>query len=198
MVAPRDAVASAPGTGFDPEKPNTPLQGHVAFFDRDGDGIIWPLDTYSGFRDLRFGVLLAMFATWVIHTGFSYITMGSWIPDPFFRVSVKRMHRAKHGSDSEVYTGTGEFDQSRFNYVFDMYTQKPHSHMTFEEAMHMVHGNMNPWDVFGWMAAVLEWTATYLLLWPEDGKMAKEDIKGVYNGSIFYKISGRRPLGKVN
>jgi hypothetical protein len=47
MVAPKDAVASAPGTGFDPENKNTPLQGHVAFFDRDGDGVIWPYDTYG-------------------------------------------------------------------------------------------------------------------------------------------------------
>ncbi|KAK4693992.1 peroxygenase, partial [Lecanoromycetidae sp. Uapishka_2] len=29
--------------------------------------------------------------------------------------------------------------------------------------------------------------ATYLLLWPEDGIMKKEDIRGVYDGSIFYK-----------
>ena len=29
--------------------------------------------------------------------------------------------------------------------------------------------------------------ATYLLLWPEDGIMRKEDIRGVYDGSIFYK-----------
>ena len=29
--------------------------------------------------------------------------------------------------------------------------------------------------------------ATYLLLWPEDGIMRKEDIRGIYDGSIFYK-----------
>ena len=29
--------------------------------------------------------------------------------------------------------------------------------------------------------------ATYLLLWPEDGVMRKEDIRGVFDGSIFYK-----------
>lgn len=29
--------------------------------------------------------------------------------------------------------------------------------------------------------------ATYLLIWPEDGMMRKEDIRGIYDGSIFYK-----------
>lgn len=29
--------------------------------------------------------------------------------------------------------------------------------------------------------------ATYLFIWPEDGIMRKEDIRGVYDGSIFYK-----------
>lgn len=30
-------------------------------------------------------------------------------------------------------------------------------------------------------------SATYLLLWPEDGIMRKDDIRGVYDGSIFYR-----------
>jgi hypothetical protein len=27
----------------------------------------------------------------------------------------------------------------------------------------------------------------YLLIWPEDGVMRKEDIRGIYDGSIFYR-----------
>lgn len=52
MVAPVDSPSPAPGTGFEPGKRNTALQAHVAFFDRDDDGIIWPSDTYvnAGFR----------------------------------------------------------------------------------------------------------------------------------------------------
>jgi hypothetical protein len=34
--------------------------------------------------------------------------------------------------------------------------------------------------------------ATYIMLWPEDGRMMKEDIRGIYDGSIFYTIASRR------
>lgn len=34
--------------------------------------------------------------------------------------------------------------------------------------------------------------ATYILLWPEDGKMHKEDVRRVYDGSIFYDMAAAR------
>jgi hypothetical protein len=34
--------------------------------------------------------------------------------------------------------------------------------------------------------------ATWLMLWPEDGKMRKEDIRRIYDGSLFYVIAERR------
>jgi hypothetical protein len=30
------------------------------------------------------------------------------------------------------------------------------------------------------------------MLWPEDGKMRKEDIRCIYDGSLFYVIAERR------
>ncbi|TFK38730.1 Caleosin [Crucibulum laeve] len=193
MVAPIDATLPAPGTGFDPGKNNTALQAHVEFFDSDNDGIIWPSDTYRGCREIKFGIFLALFSTIVIHAGFSYLTWGSIVPDPFFRLKIRYMHKAKHGSDTESYTKIGEFDESRFNYTFDMYSEPPHTHLSFGEGLRMLRGNRNPWDPFGWFAAAFEALAAYLMLWPEDGRMRREDVKAIYDGSIFYAISGRKP-----
>ncbi|KAF9482357.1 Caleosin-domain-containing protein [Pholiota conissans] len=193
MVAPKDALSAAPGTGYEPGAKNTALQSHVAFFDRDNDGIIWPLDTYTGFRAIGFGIFLSLLSMIIIHGGFSYFTWGSILPDPFFRLKIKYMHKGKHGSDTETYTTIGEFDDNRFNYIFNMYSSDPHTHLKFTEGVRMLHGNMNPFDFFGWFAASFEWLATYLMLWPQDPQgVRKEDVKAVYNGSIFYKLSGRK------
>lgn len=43
-------------------------------------------------------------------------------------------------------------------------------------------------DPFGWSAA--------LLLWPKDGRMKKEDIRGIYDGSLFFEIAARREKKK--
>lgn len=29
------------------------------------------------------------------------------------------------------------------------------------------------------------------MLWPEDGKMKKEDLRGVFDGSFFYTMAAR-------
>lgn len=45
------------------------------------------------------------------------------------------------------------------------------------------HRQSDAMDPFGWTAASLEWLATYLLLWPADGRMKKDQILGVYDVS---------------
>lgn len=73
----------------------TVLQQHVNFWDRDNDGIIWPLDTFKGFYELGYGVILSWIALLVIHSNFSYPTVHGLLPDPFFRIWVDRIHRDK-------------------------------------------------------------------------------------------------------
>lgn len=67
------------------------------FWDRDNDGVIWPWDTYVGFRELGFNILFSLFAIFIINLNLSYPTRlaHSYLPDPFFRVYVDSIHKAK-------------------------------------------------------------------------------------------------------
>ncbi|KAJ7437441.1 Caleosin related protein-domain-containing protein [Mycena galericulata] len=165
------------------------LQSHVAFFDTDNDGIIWPSDTYKGFRAIGFNPIFALLSMIIIHISFSFFTVGTLIPDPFFRILVPGIHRALHGSDTGTYTQLGELDERRFNYVFDLYSAPPHTHLSFGEGVNMLRGNRNLYDFFGWFAAVFEWGTTYLLLWPEDGRVSKQDVHDILDGSLFPRLA---------
>jgi hypothetical protein len=52
----------------------TVLQQHCAFFDRDGDGVIFPQETYQGFRALGYPPTISVLAAIVINGSFSYPT----------------------------------------------------------------------------------------------------------------------------
>jgi peroxygenase len=47
-----------------------------------------------------------------------WFTVPGLLPDPYFRLWIKNMHKAKHGSDSESYDKKGVFDESRFEDMF--------------------------------------------------------------------------------
>jgi hypothetical protein len=60
--------------------------------------------------------IISVSAIFIIHLGFAWFTMG-W-PDPLFRLKLKGMHKAKHGSDTGVYTREGAFVPARFEAIF--------------------------------------------------------------------------------
>jgi len=169
----------------------TVLQQHCDFFDSDRDGIIWPMDTFRGFQKLGFGIILSLLAMTIIHSNFPYFTQDSWIPDPRLLIHVKNIHKDKHGSDSNTYDHQGRFVPQHFEDMFTKYAQG-RDYFTFWDLVHMWNGQRCIVDPIGWGGAFFEWLATYLMLWPEDGKMRKEDMRGVYDGSIFYTIAAKR------
>lgn len=169
----------------------TVLQQHCAFFDRDQDGVLWPQDTFIGFHRLGFGIILSMIAVFIIHGNFSYPTLPSWIPDPFFRIHLDKIHKDKHGSDSNTYDHEGRFVPQSFEDIFTKYADG-RDYLTLWDVWDLMKGQRCIADPIGWGGAFFEWVATYIMLWPEDGRMMKEDLRGIYDGSIFYTIAARR------
>ncbi|KAG8162152.1 hypothetical protein KVR01_007917 [Diaporthe batatas] len=177
-------------------KDYTVLQQHVLFWDRDMDGQIYPWDTYNGFRELGFNIVFSLVMMFIIHTGFSYPTRlaYSWVPDPLFRVYVGSIHKAKHGSDSETYDSEGRFRPQQFEDMFAKYDKKGDGTLTLTELFQLMHGNRNAADPFGWGAAVTEFGSLWLLI-QKDGRCYKQDVRGVYDGSIFWRIREERAKG---
>jgi hypothetical protein len=74
-----------------------------------------------GFRDLGFSVLFSLLAMIIINVNFSYPTRlaFSWLPDPWFRVYVNSIHKAKvstylHLFISRCFKGVGLTGAARF------------------------------------------------------------------------------------
>ncbi|KAI2615566.1 Caleosin-domain-containing protein [Hypomontagnella submonticulosa] len=178
-----------------PKKPQTALQKHVEFFDRDNDGVIWPWDVYNGFRELGFCILFSL-GSLLIPVFFSYPTrLGhSWIPDPFLRIYVDDIHKAKHGSDSGAYDLDGNFSEERFDRMFDRFDRSGTGGLDVGDLAELLRKDRCAADPAGWSFAFMEWWTTWLLL-QKDGRVWKDDLRACYEGTLFWKISEERSKG---
>ncbi|BGP27375.1 hypothetical protein Rt10032_c22g6586 [Rhodotorula toruloides] len=195
---PRANIAATPehpyGTttgGYAEKHKNEPvLAQHVAFFDKDGDNILWPLDTWRGFRELGYSFFWCTFAMGVIHFFFSWFTTPNrLLPDPFFRVYISNGHRSKHGSDTAVFDSEGRFIPAKFEEIFTKFDKGNKGGLTFREGVQLIHAQRQAVDPIGLAAECFEWASTYLLIWPKDGICDKESIRTVYDGSLFYIVA---------
>lgn len=134
----------------------TVLQQHIAFFDHDNDGTIWPLDTFHGFRDIGYSLAFSIFSMFIIHANFSYPTVSGILPDPFFRIFVARIHKDKHGSDSGSFDPEGRFQPQQFEDIFAKYASGDKQGITFIEICKYINGRRVVFDFFGFFAAVFE------------------------------------------
>ncbi|EJD39172.1 Caleosin-domain-containing protein, partial [Auricularia subglabra TFB-10046 SS5] len=169
------------------------LEKHCAFFDRDNDGVIWPHDTVLGLYALGFGLVLSLVATFIIHTGFSWLSGDGWIPDPFFRFHIHNAYKCKHGSNSQTYDTEGRFTPQKFDDIFAKYSSDPaHGYLTIPDTVRMLKGNRIIVDPFGWFATAFEWVGMWYMLWPKDCRMKREDVRAAYTGDLFYRIAHER------
>lgn len=120
----------------------------------------------------------------------SYVTSPSWIPDPFFRIHIANIHKAKHGSDTGTYDSEGRFVPQHFEDIFSKYGSCPIPDISSQACMlpknlaALHKGNRNAMDPFGWGADIFELFAAW---WVSNGALKKEEMRGVYDGSLFYQ-----------
>lgn len=164
------------------------MQQHVAFFDRNCDGIIYPWETFAGLRAVGFNPLLSLAGAFLVNSAMSYPTQNSWIPSPFFSMVIRNIHKAKHGSDSGVYDKEGRFVPEKFEELFTKFDKGRKGALTFSETLYMTQANREVADFFGWRAEKLEWGAAYLLLKDKNGLVSKDTIRGIYDSTIFYEL----------
>ncbi|GAQ89646.1 Caleosin [Klebsormidium nitens] len=177
----------------------TVLQQHVDFFDTDEDGLIYPWDTFHGFRRLGYNPLICALAGLFINSAMAFPTAPG-ILDIRLPIYTQRIHRAKHGSDSEVYDTEGRFVPQKFEEIFTKFDRDGKGALTWDELQGMVAHNRNLYDFFGRTASTLEWAVTWLLAKEvaPDGRevMTREAIRGQYDGSLFYRKAAEIELAK--
>ncbi|XP_019437443.1 PREDICTED: probable peroxygenase 4 [Lupinus angustifolius] len=165
----------------------TVLQKHVTFFDRNHDGLIYPWETFQGFRAIGCGYLLSTVAAVFINGGLSSKTRQGKF-SILFPIEVKNIHGGKHGSDSGVYDTEGRFVPSKFEEIFSNHAKKHPNALTSDELMGMLKANRVPKDYKGWVASYVEWKILYVLAKDNDGLLQKETLHAVYDGSLFERM----------
>ncbi|XP_033132096.1 probable peroxygenase 7 isoform X1 [Brassica rapa] len=174
------------------EEGYTALEKHVAFFDRNGDGVIYPWETYHGFRALGLGRLPSAIAGLFINMGLSKKTRPGKGFSLLFPIEVKNSRFCIHGSVTEAYDKNGRFVESKFEEIFKKHARSHRNALTYKELLQLLKSNRDPGDFGGWIAAYGEWKLLYELCKDEDGLLTREAVKGAFDGSIFRKLEKER------
>ncbi|XP_057445495.1 probable peroxygenase 4 [Lotus japonicus] len=174
------------------------LQKHVAFFDRNHDGIIYPWETFQGFRAIGCGMPLSIGGAIFINVGLSQKTRPGKFPSILAPIEVKNIQKAKHGSDSGVYDSEGRFVPSKFEEIFSKHAKRYPNALTSDELMELLRANRDPKDYGGWLASYTEWKILYVLGKDKDGLLQKETVRGVYDGSLFEQMEKEHKQKKQN
>ncbi|XP_020592890.1 probable peroxygenase 4 isoform X1 [Phalaenopsis equestris] len=166
----------------------TPLQKHASFFDRNKDGVIYPWETFRGFRAIGGGVGQSIVAAVFINGLLAPKTRTGKFLSPLLPIYVKNISKGKHGSDSGAYDAQGRFVPEKFEEIFQKHAHTNTNALTSDELKEMLLSNRVPKDYMGWLGASAEWKALFSLCKDDNGLLPKETVRAAYDGSLFFKM----------
>jgi len=76
--------------------------------------------------------------------------------------------------------------------MWDRYDLNGDGNLSGCEIWHLTQSMRDFADMFGWVAAKLEWGFLYLLAADNKGRISKDDIRASYDGSLFYRKQRER------
>ncbi|WVZ81733.1 hypothetical protein U9M48_029075 [Paspalum notatum var. saurae] len=123
-----------------------------------------------------------------------FIFMQVDAPLPHLSVYIENIHRAMHGSDTGAYDAKGRFVPEKFEEIFTKYAKVRPDALTSAEIDEMILANRDPLDPQSWSSPEIEWGLTYKLASDNQGFLHKDSARGVYDGSLFYKLEKQRSL----
>ncbi|XP_019170472.1 PREDICTED: probable peroxygenase 5 [Ipomoea nil] len=177
------------GKGMEKDDETTPLKKHVMFFDSNQDGIIYPWETFQGFRKIGGGFFLSVALSTFIHIVLSSKSRPGKLPSPVFPIVIENIKLDLHGSDSGAYDREGNFVESKIEEIFNKYGHTYTNALTSKEVDELLRDKRDPNDYMGWVLAAIEWRVLYLLAKDGKGLLTKERVIGVYDGSLFDQLA---------
>lgn len=174
----------------------TPLQQHLDYFDVNKDGRILPWETFVALYVLKFAfeplnAIICFYVALFFHVYFAYKTQDSWIPDPRLIIYTKNARRTVHGSATGCYDENGHFVPAKFERLWERYDRSGRGRLTFWDVLAIIQDHVDLRDVYGAVSTTFQWLLTFWLFHDEYWQLRKADIRGIYDGTAFYRLADR-------
>lgn len=93
----------------------------------------------------------------------------------------------KHGSGTGTFDSEGRFRPQPLEDFFEKFDRDGKGGLTKGELWQGLRRSRMGFDFFGQVSAMFEWGFAWVLIWPEDGVLRKEDVRRLLDGSLYHE-----------